>query len=149
MAIFLLRGKYGSTYTPPAATHIFEDVTEGSYEEPFIEKLYDLGIMAGCQATPLKYCPANNTTHAQMAIFLLRSKYGGGYTPPEVGDSTGFYDVPTSHSAAAWIKQAAAEGIFDLQELISDGCTPGNFCPGAHVTRALMAGLLVRTFNLP
>jgi hypothetical protein len=77
-----------------------------------------------------------------MAVFLLKSKHGSAYSPPPVGSSTGFYDVPTNHWAAAWIKQLKAEGI-------TTGCGGGNFCPDSYVTRAQMAGLFVRTFNLP
>jgi hypothetical protein len=88
------------------------------------------------------YCPDAPVTRAQMAIFLLRSKYGAGHVPPAVGDSTGFGDVAPSDFAAAWIKQLAAEGI-------TSGCGGGNYCPKMAVTRAQMAVFLVRTFDLP
>jgi hypothetical protein len=77
-----------------------------------------------------------------MAIFLLRAKHGASYTPPSLESGTGFADVPTSHWAAAWIKQLAAEGI-------TGGCGDGNYCPEATVTRAQMAVFLVKTFDLP
>jgi len=77
-----------------------------------------------------------------MAVFLLKSKYGSSYSPPAVGASTGFDDVPTTHWAAPWIKQLAAEGI-------TGGCGGGNYCPNNPVTRAQMAVFLVKTFNLP
>jgi hypothetical protein len=64
------------------------------------------------------------------------------YTPPDVGTSTGFADVPVTHWAAAWIKQLAAEGI-------TTGCGGGNFCPSTPVSRDQMAVFLQRTFNLP
>ncbi|MBI5841032.1 MAG: S-layer homology domain-containing protein, partial [Chloroflexi bacterium] len=95
-----------------------------------------------CSWSPPLYCPESTTTHAQMAIFLLKSKHGSAYTPPAVGNSTGFNDVPITHWAAAWIKQLGIEGI-------SSGCGGGYYCPESNVTRAQMAGLLVRTFNLP
>ena len=90
----------------------------------------------------MRYCPSDPVTRAQMAIFLLRAKHGSGYTPPSVGESTGFTDVPATHWAAAWIKQLAIEGI-------TTGCGGNNFCPETPVTRAQMAVFLVRTFNLP
>jgi hypothetical protein len=77
-----------------------------------------------------------------MAIFLLKAKYGASYSPPAVGSSTGFGDVPTDHWAAKWIKQLAAEGI-------TGGCGSGNYCPDTAVTRAQMAVFLVKTFDLP
>jgi hypothetical protein len=77
-----------------------------------------------------------------MAIFLLRAEHGSEYAPPDIGESTGFDDVPTSHWAAPWIKQLAAEGI-------TSGCGGSNYCPDQSVTRAQMATFLVRTFGLP
>jgi hypothetical protein len=75
-----------------------------------------------------------------MAVFLLRAEHGNTYIPPT---ATGvFADVPTTHWAAAWIEQLAAEGI-------TGGCGSGNYCPETPVTRAQMAVFLVGTFNLP
>jgi hypothetical protein len=77
-----------------------------------------------------------------MAVFLLRSEHGTSYSPPAVGSSTGFTDVPTTYWAAAWIKQLVVEGI-------TSGCGPDTYCPEQPVTRAQMAVFLVRTFSLP
>ena len=76
-----------------------------------------------------------------MAIFLLKAKHGSAYIPPPA--SGDFVDVPTSHWAAAWIEQLAAEGI-------TGGCstTPKQYCPSAVVTRDQMAVFLARAFNL-
>ena len=143
MAIFLERGKNGSAYTPPAATGmVFTDVSAAYWAAAWIEKLYADGITVGCATNPLRYCPEDSVTRAQMAVFLLRARHGSTYTPAVVGGSTGFNDVSTSYWAAAWIKQLAAEGI-------TTGCGGGNYCPEDPVTRAQMAVFLVRTFNLP
>ncbi|HXF85709.1 MAG TPA: S-layer homology domain-containing protein [Anaerolineales bacterium] len=142
MAIFLERGIRGSTYTPPPAQGtIFADVSVSTPGAPWIEQLYADGITGGCATNPLRYCPTNTVTRAQMAVFLLRSKHGAGYTPPPA-TGTVFNDVTTSTPAAAWIEQLYAEGI-------TTGCGGGNYCPASSVTRAQMAIFLVRTFNLP
>jgi len=120
----------------------FNDVPVSYWAAAWVKQFAAEGITSGCSYTPPLYCPEGITTHAQMAVFLLRSKYGAAYFPPPVGGSTGFYDVPITHWAAPWIKQLAAEGI-------SSGCGGGYFCPESSVTRAQMAGLFVRTFNLP
>jgi len=98
------------------------------------------GITSGCGAGI--YCPESTVTRAQMAIFLLRGRYGSSYTPPAIGSGSGFSDVPVGSFADAWIEQLAAEGI-------TSGCTATTYCPGGSVTRAEMAVFLVRTFNLP
>jgi len=143
MAVFLLRGVHGSTYIPPAvgASTGFTDVSTSHWAAAFIKQLAAEGITTGCTATT--FCPEDQVTREQMAVFLLRAKHGGsGYTPPAVGTSTGFADVPTSSWAAAWIKQLAAEGITTLP-------AGSNYYPMSPVTRAEMAKFLVATFVLP
>lgn len=140
MAIFLLRGIHGSGYTPPSATGtVFDDIPLDSFASAWIEQLFAEGITSGCHA--YNYCPNNPITRAQMAVFLLRAKYGSAYTPP-AASGTVFNDVPLGSFADAWIEQLAAEGI-------TSGCGGGNYCPNAVINRAQMAVFLVRTFNLP
>jgi hypothetical protein len=142
MAVFLERGIHGATYNPPAVGSGtgFGDVPSTYWAAAWIKQLAADGITGGCAAGA--YCPEGAVTRAQMAVFLLRSKHGASYTPPAVGGSTGFSDVPTAYWAAAWIKQLVAEGI-------TSGCGVGTYCPESPVTRAQMAVFLVRTFNLP
>ena len=106
----------------------------------WIKQLAAEGITGGCTAT--QYCPGSAVTRDQMAVFLLRAKYGSSYRPPAVGTTTGFADVPTTYWAAAWIKQLAAEGI-------TGGCAAGLYCPATPVSRDQMAVFLTRTFNIP
>lgn len=142
MAVFLLRGIHSSSYNPPAVggSTGFSDVATGYWASAWIKQLATEGITAGCGTG--NYCPEAPVTRAEMAVFLLRAKYGRTYTPPNVGSSTGFKDVPVGHWASAWIKQLIAEAI-------TAGCGGGNYCPDAPVTRAQMAVFLVKTFNLP
>jgi hypothetical protein len=142
MAIFLLRGKHGSSYTPPIPTGVFTDVPTNYWSAAWIEQLAAEGITSGCSVSPKLYCPGSAVTRDQMAVFLLRAKYGSSYTPPP---ATGvFQDVPTNYWSAAWIEQLAAEGI-------TSGCSvsPKLYCPTAPVTRDQMAVFLVRNFSLP
>ncbi|NNE35930.1 MAG: hypothetical protein HKN13_11875, partial [Rhodothermales bacterium] len=138
MAVFLERGMNGSNFSPPAATgNVFMDVGAQDFAASFIEQLYSDGITAGCGNS--NYCPDADVTRDQMAVFLLRAKYGAGHSPPA---PTGvFGDVDLGYWAAAWIEQLAAEGI-------TAGCGGGNYCPEAQVTRDQMAVFLVRTFGL-
>jgi hypothetical protein len=142
MAVFLLRGIHGSSYSPPAVADNtgFGDVSTTYWAGSWIKQLAAEGITGGCGSG--NYCPESPVTRAQMAVFLLRSKYSASYGPPDVGASTGFSDVQFTYWAGAWIKQLVAEGI-------TAGCGSGTYCPEAPVTRAQMAVFLVRTFNLP
>jgi hypothetical protein len=142
MAVFLLRGIHGSSYVPPAAGGGtgFADVPPGHWAAAWIKQLAAEGITGGCGSG--NYCPQAPVTRAEMAVFLLRSKYGSAYIPPAVGASTDFSDVQPGYWAAAWIKQLVAEGI-------TTGCGIAVYCPEAPVNRAQMAVFLVRTFQLP
>ena len=115
---------------------IFQDVGGSHWAFSWINRLYAAGVTSGCSQAPLKYCPEQTVTRAEMAKFLLKGVHGPAYEPPPVGGNTGFADVSPSYWAAAWIKQLAAEGI-------TSGCGGGNYCPNAQVTRAEMAKFLL------
>lgn len=139
MAVFLERGIRGSDFVPPAATgNVFIDISKDAFAAGFIEQLYLDGITGGCGSN--NYCPDSDVTRAQMAVFLLRSKYGATFVPLPLAVPS-FLDVDLSHWATNWIEQLAAEGI-------TGGCGGDNFCPDQPVTRAQMAVFLVRTFGL-
>jgi len=140
MAVFLLKAEHGPGYTPPPCTGIFGDVPcPGGFAVDWIEEFYNEGITAGCSADPLLYCPNDNITRSQMAVFLLATKEGPDYTPP---DCTGmFADVPCpSGFAVKWIEEVARREIYT-------GCGGGNFCPWSAVNRALMAQMVARTWG--
>ena len=73
MAVFLLRTKMGSSYTPPACQGIFADMSCSDFFTPWAEDLYSRGVTAGCGTNPLIYCPANPTPRSQMSIFESRN----------------------------------------------------------------------------
>ncbi len=136
-AVFIERGVHGSSFIPPDVSPSFSD-TAGHWAEDWIEALSADGITAGCGNG--KYCPNMATTRAQMAVFLMRAKYGVDYNPPE---ATGliFKDVSQDHWAADWIEQLAKEGI-------TVGCGNGRYCPNTIVTRAQMAVFIDKTFQI-
>jgi len=119
---------------------IFADVPSGYWAKQDIERLYSDGITSGCNTNPLRYCPEDGVTRAQMAVFLLKGIYGPSYSPPPVGTTTYFSDVAITHWAAAWIKQFATLGI-------TGGCAtnPARYCPENITTHAEMAIFLLRS----
>ena len=140
MAVFLLKAKYGLCYVPPPCSGDFDDVPCPSTFAPWIEELAAQGITTGCGGN--NYCPQNPVRRDQMAVFLLKTKYGSAHTPPAC---TGvFDDVPCSSNFAPWIEQLAAEQI-------TSGCSisPPLYCPANNNTRGQMAVFIQKTFNLP
>ena len=68
MATFLKRA-FDLEAAPSAG---FTDVSGGSHAAN-IDALAAAGITVGCSRDPLRYCPANSVTRAQMATFLARA----------------------------------------------------------------------------
>jgi hypothetical protein len=146
MAVFLLKSEHGSSYTPPPCTGVFLDVEctpTPAFAADWIEQLAHESITSGCGGG--NYCPDASVTRAQMAVFLLKTEHGAGFTPPPC---TGLFAdvecVPTPAFAVDWIEQLSHEGI-------TGGCAldPLRYCPSDAVTRGQMAVFLDKTFSLP
>ena len=140
MAVFVLRAKEGPLYAPPPATGIFNDVPASDPFAPWIEELFDRGVVAGC-GTPggPNYCPNDPVLRQQMAVFLLRTLEGAAYMPPDCTNL--FDDVPCPGLFANWIEELFNRGI-------AAGCGGGLFCPTNVNTRGQMAAFLTKTFDL-
>lgn len=143
MAVFLLKAKLGSAHVPPACTGtVFTDVPcAGGPFDPWIEELAGLAITGGCGSG--MYCPDSTVTRQQMAVFLLKSKDGSAYVPPNC--SGVFADVPCTPGTgfSDWIEE-----LYNRQ--ITGGCStmPLNYCPTNPNNRGQMAVFLVKTFGL-
>jgi hypothetical protein len=111
----------------------FADVPTSQMFYAFIENIFHNGITAGCGGSD--YCPTSPITRAQMAVFILKGKYGASYVPPPCTQV--FDDVPCSNPYGAWIGELYDEGI-------TGGCGGNNYCPNAAVTRAQMAVFLLK-----
>jgi hypothetical protein len=140
MAVFLLKGKHGLCYAPPACTPgFFDDVPCPSTYAAWIQALATEGITGGCGGN--SYCPTNPVRRDQMAVFLLKSKYGPTYTPPACTPPGAFPDVPCPGTFTNWVEELANESI-------AAGCGGGNFCPTNPNNRGQMAVFITKTFNL-
>jgi uncharacterized protein (DUF1800 family) len=119
----------------------FTDVPDASPFAPFVEKMVRLGITVGVGGG--NYGVNGNVTRDQMAVFLMKAKYGPSYAPPPA-TGTIFADVPAGYWAAAWIEQMYLQGI-------TGGCATGplRFCPTSPVTREQMAVFLLRAEHGP
>ena len=133
MATFLTR----ALGLAPAAPAGFADVDPNSTHAAGIDALAAAGITVGCSTEPLRYCPHNPVTRAQMATFLTRAL---GLAPAA---PAGFADVDPNSTHAADIDALAAAGI-------TVGCAtePLRYCPDSPVTRAQMATFLTRALDL-
>jgi hypothetical protein len=113
----------------------FNDVPLNHSFYDFIGKLSALGITLGCGNG--NYCPDDNTTREQMAIFIERGL--GVFNPPLPNQQT-FQDVPSTSYSHPFVEDLVARGI-------TAGCAAGPprmYCPAAAVTREQMAIFILR-----
>lgn len=115
----------------------FSDFLDVPPSNPFyddIDRIARGAITAGCGSG--MYCPAGRVTRAQMAVLVLKTKYGWGNPPPP--PCTGvFGDVACPSTYADWIEFLYSIGI-------SAGCGGGNYCPDTDVTRGQFAVILLK-----
>ncbi len=112
----------------------FLDVPQNQTFHAYVTTLVSNGITAGVGGG--NYGVASSTLRQQMAVFLLKAKYGVCYVPPPC--TPGFFtDVPCPGTFAPWIEALANLGI-------TGGCGGNNYCPGNPVRRDQMAVFLLK-----
>jgi hypothetical protein len=146
-AVFMLRGNFGSSYVPVTPTHFFKDNWKNSpWGEGWAESMYLENLTAGCSSSPLKFCPDDILSKAQLAVFSLRLKYGISYTPPPA-TGTVFADMTDlGFWGTAWSEQAYADGL--IPDCGTSAGGQPNFCPNALVNRGLGAYAVAKAKNL-
>jgi hypothetical protein len=136
---FCLIASITGSKNQPQAQSLFGDVPEGHWAYDYVMAIYDAGITAGCSQSPLMYCPEENVTREQMAVFITRAMNEvprDGYC--EATDP--FTDVAFDRWSCKYIKR--------LAELdITTGYGEGRFGPEDSVTREQMAVFLTRALN--
>ena len=135
MAVWLVRAIEDEE---PPAVHAsrFADVNADSPWAAHIERVAELGITAGCGFEPLRYCPHERVTRAQMASLLARA-----FELPDAAPA-GFSDT-SGHIFEDQIDALAGAGI-------TNGCAsnPARFCPDRPVTRGQMAAFIARALGI-
>ena len=110
----------------------FTDVDNKAWWMPYVERLADLKITAGCSTEPLRFCPHETVTRGRMASFLVQA------FRLQRASSAGFTDTARS------VHRANIDALFEAG--ITAGCQarPLRYCPNDPVSRAQMATLLNR-----
>jgi parallel beta-helix repeat protein len=128
----------GGCESPVSAKKIQVDFSDTPPSNPFhdfVNTVARNGVTVGCGGG--KYCGGATIQRSEMAVFLLKSKFGASHVPPPA-TGTVFLDVHVNDFAAAWIEELASLGV-------TGGCGMGNYCPTNPVTRAEMAVFLLKT----
>ena len=114
---------------PEVSESRFSDVDD-EWWMPYVERLADLGVTAGCKAHPVSFCPNETVTRARMASFLVRA-----FDLPDEGPA-GFVDTAGS------VHEANIDAIHAAGVTAGCGTAPLRYCPDRPVSRAQMASLL-------
>jgi hypothetical protein len=138
MAVFIIRSVYGSNSFSYSPTPYFNDATPalvGSFF-PYIQKMHELGISSGC--TTITYCPDLTVTRGQMAVFIIRARYGTTFDFDY--PSTPYFSDATTASVGSFFKYIQRMKM----DNITSGCTTTTYCPDLNVTRDQMAVFMIR-----
>jgi hypothetical protein len=117
--------------------------------DKYAQELYDDGVISGCSTDPVKFCPNDPTTRAQMTVFVVRMLHGEDFKPQEPNEQL-FNDAPLFDASGnriwstKWIMQAHADGLIQA-------CGTDNanllFRPDEPVTRAEAACMMYFALN--
>lgn len=136
MAVFVIRSLFAGDNFPFPAQPYFEDVPADHPQFRFIQKMREVGITGGCSTTPARFCPEAPVTRGQMAVFLVRAKWGEQFPFPS---QPYFDDVPAADPAFRFVQKLREQGI-------TSGCSAVEYCSNRPTTRGQMAVFLTRTF---
>ena len=119
------------TVQPTETPFPFTDVPESRWSYPYIQQLYDAGVVSGTSATTFE--PTANVTRAQFVTMLagLQGTDVSAYT------SDKFSDVPAGAWYAPYVNWAAENGVVH-------GVSDTAFAPDAEISRQDMAAMLYR-----
>ena len=129
VAVWIVRVVDGRDPVPVEESR-FSDVDDNAWWMPYVERLADLQITAGCKTRPLRFCPHETVTRARMATFLVQA------FRLQRASSAGFTDTRGN------VHEHNIDALFAAG--ITAGCRTGplRYCPDSPVSRAQMASLL-------
>ena len=125
------------TYTQSPA--YFQDVPPSdSIFYPFVQRLADLAITNGCQASPPMFCPGASILQGQMAKFMILGwMHANNLTTFTYTATPYFADVPASDIFFSYVQKMRDMGFWT-------GCSATLYCESTAVTRADMAPMVIR-----
>ena len=127
----------------PAPAPVFTDVPSDYWAREYIEILYSEGYIAGCQSSPLMYCPDRILNRAESAVFVMRGAYGAIAEPPyPTPAASTFDDVVPAYWGIGWIESMWIDGF-----TAGCGTDPLIYCPLRDHTRAEGSVFFLRVKN--
>lgn len=118
-AIMLVRVKHGADYNViEGTTPIFSDVGTDKPNRKYMEFAYNRGYMPACGQSPLRFCPNQAATRAELAQMIYNAFFTNSSITPPPGDTANRCRFDSD----------CAAGSFCYQPPMPE-CPPGRFCP--------------------
>ena len=144
MAVFVVAGlnlALGTSLTYPPTAY-FQDVPSTGAPDsiyfPFVQRIAQLGITAGCQASPAFYCPDESITQGQIAVFMIVAWMLANNLMTFTYPPTPYFtDVPSTDIYFKFVQKMAQLGFWT-------GCGGGSYCESSAVSRDQMAPMIMR-----
>lgn len=124
----------GSTTVTANVLSPFYDVPFGHWALDHIQSIWAYGITGGCLSSPLNYCPDNNITRAEMAVYIERAIHGSAFNP---GPLPLTYSDTSTNFARYFIEALRIDKV-------TGGCTSAAYCPEKPISRGEMSVFLLR-----
>lgn len=146
MAVFIVRalnGVLGTALDYNPAPY-FNDMPSNSGFFPFVQRIKDINITAGCSVTPPLYCPNDGIKQEQMAVFMIRAwMQANNLTTFTFNPVPYFTDVPDTSIYFRFVQKMKELGYWN-------GCSATQYCPQNIVTRGEMSVMIMRAiFGAP
>lgn len=141
MAVFIVVALDLATKTPltNTTTPYFQDMPSTSNYFPFVQRIKDLGITAGCSSAPALYCPDTPITQGQMAVFMITGWMRANNLSTFTYTTTPYFtDVSATDPFFKFIQKMRDLGF-------NTGCTATSYCENSPVTRDDMAPMVMRS----
>jgi hypothetical protein len=144
MAVFVVKAldlATGTTLTYTPTPYFLDVPASGSPDSiyfPYVQRIKDLGITAGCSTTPPDFCPDISIPQGQMAVFMIKSwMQVNNLTTFTYTLTPYFTDVPSTDPYFKFIQKMKDLGFWT-------GCSATQYCENDAVTRADMAPMVMR-----
>ncbi|NIM96185.1 MAG: VCBS repeat-containing protein [Anaerolineales bacterium] len=143
-AVFVERGIHGAGFLPiQPVDQVFADVEIGEWYAKWAAALWEDGYTSGCGTDPLIFCPIQQHTRVEGAVFFLRMLHGRDFAPPP---AEGFFaDMSPDWWGTKWAEAAYRAGLIPACQMEPEL----RFCPNEALSRALAAYMMVQAKELP
>jgi len=140
-AIFIPPPDLTPTPTPEVDLQTFEDVPPDHWAYPYIEAAYREGYVAGCSSDPMRFCPNDPLSRAEISVFVDRGIHGPDFVPIWENAQI-FGDVLLGDWFYEWVNVLWEDGNTSGCQL--DGLA---YCPMQYHTRAEASVFFLRLMH--